>query len=209
MAKQFFPLSKSEEGIYISSLNGGDAYNLAHVVNLGSSFSKEEVSKALNKVCQAHPYIFTELSSDDEGRIVKSINAKEIELQCEEVDSLNIESKPYELLNSPLYRFKLYKVKDELIFYFDFFHLIMDGLSIKIFIDDFFSALEGKELIKEESDANQYSLNEEKNLNSPKYNEGKAYYDKLVGGIETDSFMTSTIKLLKMEASMIVTLITN
>ena len=30
-----FPLSKSEEGIYISSINGGDAYNLAHTVSLG------------------------------------------------------------------------------------------------------------------------------------------------------------------------------
>lgn len=35
MAKSF-PLSKSEEGIYISSINGGDAYNLAHTVSLGN-----------------------------------------------------------------------------------------------------------------------------------------------------------------------------
>lgn len=29
-----YPLSKSEQGLYISSLNSGDAYNLAHTVNL-------------------------------------------------------------------------------------------------------------------------------------------------------------------------------
>ncbi len=43
MAKEFYPLSKSEEGIYISSLNGGDAYNLAHTVNLGKDFTKQQV----------------------------------------------------------------------------------------------------------------------------------------------------------------------
>lgn len=31
-----YPLSKSEQGLYISSLNSGDAYNLAHTVNLGN-----------------------------------------------------------------------------------------------------------------------------------------------------------------------------
>ena len=45
-----FPLSKSEEGIYISSINGGDAYNLAHTVNLGKDVSKEQVEEALNKM---------------------------------------------------------------------------------------------------------------------------------------------------------------
>ena len=62
-----FPLSKSEEGIYISSLNGGDAYNLAHLVKLGKDIKKEQVEAALNKVVDAHPYIFTVLSNDEQG----------------------------------------------------------------------------------------------------------------------------------------------
>ena len=151
MKQQFFPLSKSEEGIYISSLSNGDAYNLAHTVSLGKDVNKEEVEKALNKVCEAHPYIFTELSNDEEGRVVKSIKETKINLPYEEVDELHIESLPYELLDSPLYRFKLFNVKGEYILYFDFYHLIMDGTSIKIFIDDFFLALEGKELVKEKN----------------------------------------------------------
>lgn len=194
MAKQFFPLNKSEEGIYISSLNGGDAYNLAHLVNLGKDFTKEDVEKALDKVISAHPYLLTELSTGDDGRIVKSIELKDVKLPYEEVNELHIESKPYELLNSPLYRFKLYKVKDELVFYFDFYHLIMDGLSIKVFIDDFFNALEGKELEKEKVSANEYALNEVKNIGSKQYEESKAYYDKLVGGIETDSSLVEDKK---------------
>ena len=194
MAKQLFPLSKSEEGIYISSLSGGDAYNLAHTVNLGKDFTKEDVEKALNKVVKAHPYLLTELESDDDGRIVKSFSLKEIKLDYEEVDELNIESKPYKLLNSPLYRFKLFKVKGELVFYFDFYHLIMDGTSIKVFIDDFFLALEGKELEQEKSTANEYALLEEKNFGSKHYLESKEYYDILIGGVETDSSLVEDKK---------------
>ena len=31
-----YPLTKSEQGLYISSLNSGDAYNLANTINLGN-----------------------------------------------------------------------------------------------------------------------------------------------------------------------------
>ena len=54
-----YPLSKSEQGLYISSLNSGDAYNLANTINLGKDVSLESVYKALNAVFVAHPYLFT------------------------------------------------------------------------------------------------------------------------------------------------------
>ena len=184
---KFYPLSKSEQGLYISSLSSGDAYNLAHSVNLGKDVTLKKVSESLKKVCEAHPYIFTVLSIDESGNIVKHIKKEEIKLELEEVKELKITSLPYELLNKHLYRFKLYKVKDEYIFYFDFHHIIMDGSSIHIFINDFFLALEGKELTKENSDANDFSEREVKSLKSKEYQEGKDYYEKLVGGIETDS----------------------
>ena len=184
---KFYPLSKSEQGLYISSLSSGDAYNLAHTVNLGKDVTLKKVSDALKKVCDAHPYIFTILSIDESGNIVKHIEKEEIKLELEEVKVVKITSLPYELLNKHLYRYKLYKVKDEYIFYFDFHHIIMDGSSIHIFINDFFAALENKELTKEESDANDFSEREAKSLKSKQYQEAKEYYEKLVGGIETDS----------------------
>ena len=64
-------LSKSEEGIYVSSLNGGDAYNLGNTINLGKDYSPEQIKEALDKVAIAHPSLFTILSIDDEGNIYK------------------------------------------------------------------------------------------------------------------------------------------
>ncbi len=184
---KYYPLSSSEQTLYISSLNSGDAYNLANLVNLGKEISLKEVQKALQSVFQAHPYLFTVLSIDEEGNIVKHIEQEEVKLELEEVKEVKVDSKPYELLNKHLYRFKLYRVKDEFVFYFDFHHIIMDGSSINIFINDFFAALEGKELVKEKVDANEFALNEKKDMKSSSYQEGKDYYEKLVGGVETDS----------------------
>lgn len=189
-----YPLSKSEQGIYISSFQGGDAYNLANLVNLGKNVTYEQVNGALKKVIDAHPYINTVLQNDDEGNVVKFIKEDDFELPFEEVNEVKINSLPYELLNSHLYRFKLFKSNGEFVFYFDFHHIIMDGTSIKVFIDDFFLALEGKDLEKEKADANDYSLQEEADLKSKAYEEGKNYYEKLVGGIETDSSLVEDKK---------------
>ena len=183
----YYPLSKSEEGLYLSSLESGDAYNLANTVNLGKDVSLKQVETALKKVFDAHPYLFTVLSTNEEGMIVKRIEKEEIKLECEEVKELKIKSLPYELLDHHLYRFKLYKVKDNFVFYFDFHHILMDGTSLKLFIDDFFLALEGKELQNEKETANDYALKENEALAKKEYQSSKDYFEKLVGDVETDS----------------------
>ena len=50
MERIYFPLSKSEEGLYISSLSGGDAYNLANLVNLGKDYSLQDIENALKAI---------------------------------------------------------------------------------------------------------------------------------------------------------------
>lgn len=189
-----YPLSSSEQGLYIASLNSGDAYNLAHLVNLGKDVSLEKVEKALKKVFDAHQYLFTVLSIDESGNIVKHIEPEDLKVEFEEVKEVKVDSKPYELLDKHLYRFKLFKVNDEYVFYFDFHHLIVDGSSISIFINDFFMALEGKELTKETSDANGFVLKEIEDKKSPKYKQAKDYYEKLLGGVEVDSTLTEDKK---------------
>lgn len=191
---KYYPLSKSEQGLYISSLQGGDAYNLANLVNLGKNVTYERVKDALDKVIKAHPYINTVLSNDEEGNVVKSIKNDSFELPYEEVKELNIDSKPYDLLDKHLYRFKLFNLKGDYIFYFDFHHIIMDGTSLKIFINDFFLALEGKELVEEKANANDFSEMEQEELASKQYEESKNYYEKLIGGIETDSSLVEDKK---------------
>ena len=124
---KYYPLSKSEEGIYFSSLESGDAYNLANTIPLGKDVTLSQVEKAINDVLAAHPYLFTILSVDENGVMVKHIEEEVVKLELETVDKLNINSLPYELLDHHLYRFKLYKVKENFVLYFDFHHILMDG----------------------------------------------------------------------------------
>lgn len=188
---KFFPVTKEEEGIYVSSLNSQDAYNLGNIVPLGDKYDLFKVELALNKVLKAHPYLFSILSRDANGNLVKHIKIEEVKLALERVEKIDIELVPFELLGKHLYRFKLFKVKGELYLFYDFQHILIDGLGLKIFIDDLFKALEGKDIEVEKVDANKYALEP---VDEAKYNAGKAYFENLVGGVEIDSSLVEDKK---------------
>ena len=182
-----WPLSKAEESMYVSSLSGGDAYNLANLISLGKDVELSKVNEALSIVFEAHPYLFTVIKTDEEGNLYKTLEEEDVKVELREVDELNIDSKPYDLEGRHLYRFALYKCKGEYYFYFDFHHFLMDGSSLKLFIDEFLKALEGKELVKEVNDANSYAEEEKEILASSKYQEDKEYFQKIFDGTEIDS----------------------
>ena len=187
MKNEFYPLSKTEEGIFVSCLKETDAYNLANLVNLGSILDVNKFADSVKKVFEAHPYLFTVLFQGDDGNIYKKIRTKKIDIPVIEVNKLEIESKPYKMLDEHLFRLALYKCNGEYFFYYDFHHIIFDGTSIKLFIDEVLSVYEGNAINDEKYDANKFALDEAKLLSSKKYSDAKSYFEKIVADTEVDS----------------------
>ena len=71
--REYFPLSKTEEGIYVSCLKPTDAYNLTNVVNLGKKLDEAK----FNPLKTAEKYIEGDISDISIGgfgiTIVKKI----------------------------------------------------------------------------------------------------------------------------------------
>ena len=101
--KEFYPLSKTEEGIYVSCLKQTDAYNLTNVINFGPNIDEAKFNDALNKVFEAHPYLFTILFQDENGSIYKKIEKEKINIKVENVDNTDFKSYYFEMLNNHLY----------------------------------------------------------------------------------------------------------
>ena len=185
--KGYYPLSKTEEGIYVSCLKQTDAYNLTNVINFGPNIDESKFNDALNKVFEAHPYLFTILFQDENGSIYKKIVKEKIEIKVENIDNTNFKPYYFEMLNNHLYHLHLYKYKNDYYFYFDFHHIIFDGTSIKLFSDELIKAYEGKKLEIEKYDANLFSLDEENQLKTKEYDKAKDYYEKLIVDSDVDS----------------------
>ena len=182
-----YPLSKTEEGIYVSCLKKTDAYNVANVLNLGKDLDVIKLKDAINKVFDAHPYLFTVLHQDDDGKIYKSIEKENVNIEYYEVTKLDLKPYLFELLDNHLYHLAIYKYNDEYYFLFDFHHIIFDGTSFKLFMEDVINAYEERNILKEEYDANDLALDEEKLLKSNEYINAKNYYEKMILDTEVDS----------------------
>ncbi len=182
-----YPLSKTEEGIYVSCLKPTDAYNVANVLNLGKDIDIERIKDAIYKIFDAHPYLNTVLYQDEDGQIYKKIVNDKPTIEYKEVSKLDIKPYPFELLNKHLYYLCIYKYKNEYYLDFDFHHIIFDGTSIRIFTAELNLLYEGKNISKETYDANDYALDEEQALKTKEYDKAKSYFEKMIADPEVDS----------------------
>lgn len=182
-----YPLSKTEEGIYVSCLKPTDAYNVANVLNLGKDIDIDRIKDAIYKIFEAHPYLNTVLYQDEDGQIYKKIVNDKPTIEYKEVSKLDIKPYSFELLNKHLYYLCIYKYKNEYYLDFDFHHIIFDGTSIRIFTDELNLLYEGKNISKETYDANDYALDEEQALKTKEYDKAKSYFEKMIVDPEVDS----------------------
>ena len=133
---KYYPLSKTEEGIYFSCLEKTDAYNIPIIMKLGEKLDVDRFNKAINLLFSKHQCLNTILFIGDDSKVYKRIQNDEIKLNVEEVNDLNLETDYFELLNNHLYKLRLLKCKGDYYLYFDFHHIIFDGTSITLFTRD-------------------------------------------------------------------------
>ena len=101
--KKYYPLSKTEEGIYVACLKETDAYNLTNYVNLGKDLDVKKFTAAVSKVFDAHETLFTVLFEGEDGNIYKKICPEKIELEVVKADELNLQSSPFKMLENHLF----------------------------------------------------------------------------------------------------------
>ena len=188
MSKKLYSLSNTEMGIYLDCIKKTTAYNLAFFIPLGKEIDVEKFKESVAKFFEVHPHMFMQLTLDGDGNVMKYIEKSAIEIPTKRIQSLDeVKMEYFEMLDSKLYRLEMYQVGDDKYFFFDFHHIVCDGGSIKLFIDQVFEIYEGKEIPSETEDAEQFSESEEKLIGGKEYADAKKYYADLFGGIECSS----------------------
>ncbi len=193
--QESYPLTKTQEGIYIECLSAPDStvYNIPLLLRIKSDIDIEKLKNAVVKAVEAHPYIKTVLFDDGEGNILQKRNdsAPFTAIDIEEITVSDIDSvkesliSPFNLLNSRLFRFKIIKA-DYIYLLCDIHHIISDGTSLAIICRDISAAYTGAEIEKESFSGYEVSLAEQKSRKSDELAKAKEYYDKILSGFDTD-----------------------
>lgn len=147
------------------------------------------ITDALRTVINAHPALKTRIRFGEDGELVQYYDDSEPIIKSEEVteaEMVDIQEnliRPFEMIESPLFRCRIFKTEQNVYLFMDLHHIVGDGTSIHILTSDFAKViLKGQELKKDFY----YLLLEEKEKShtTKQYIADKKYYDSLYKDIE-------------------------
>ena len=193
-----YPLTKTQEGIFIESISkpGSTNYNIPLLFKIDKSLDLNKLRDSIIKTLIAHDYLLTTLVMDDDGNI-KAIR-KEVTpvvdiIKVDELDQNKL-VRPFEIVGGSLYRAEIYQTKKDNYLFLDFHHIICDGSSELIILNDINKAYEGEVLEKESFTGFELALEEKDKRDSKAYLEAKEYYTSLLKDVEDGYILKKDLK---------------
>ena len=199
--KKKVPLSQTQLGIYFESERIGDgAYIFHFLYKLDNSLDMERLARAIEKTVQAHPYFEVRISKDDnEGTITQYIHEekspykqavmKMSETQWREILPTFIDE-PIKLNGDRLFRFYLVETDQSKYMFRSTHHIMFDGMSLNIFMNDVAKVYNGAELTQETYSALDAAEEETKLRAGEEYQIAQKWYEEKFSGLEIDSLPT-------------------
>ena len=188
-------LSKTEYGIYFDYLSNPDsvAYNIPLLLRLGRDTDIDRLKQAVESAVENHFYIKSRLSQDSDGKVYKLPSDEPAQVELKEMHDCDFDKSslvyPFDLLGERLYRCSIISLDSCVILFCDIHHIVFDGTSARIFLNDIDRAYNGLPLEAELFTGNDVSVEEEQRLNTDELDRAKEYYNSLFGGLELDSVM--------------------
>ena len=147
--QESYPLTNTQEGIFIecTANMGSTIYNIPYLLKLDNKVNLDRLAEAIDSTVEAHPYLKTRLFMDDNGNVLQKRNDG-LSYKTPILNGMNRDTlvRPYMLFNEQLFRFEIYRTCDGNYLFLDLHHIVADGTSLAIIINDINRAYSGEKL---------------------------------------------------------------
>jgi len=199
-----YGITKTQEGIYVESVSKPDAtiYNIPVLLEISEAVELEKLKSAVVCAVNAHPYIKTRLFLNEEGDVRQRRMDGDFSFDEAAIEVLHAESleqvkdslvKPFKLLGGSLFRVKIIQADKNYLF-IEMHHIISDGSSMLIFLNDITKAYRGEKLATESYSGYEVVLNEQKLRKGDYYTKAKAYYTDLLSDAHCNSLPAGDLR---------------
>ncbi|OOM76971.1 gramicidin S synthase 2 [Clostridium puniceum] len=153
--REYYDMSTAQNRVYVMEQYGSKstAYNISKIVTVYGKLDYDKVKNSLDSLIIRHEALRTSIIEIDDGPKQKIKNSVNLDIVYLEEDREKISNvigefrKPFDLKKAPLLRVCVIKVDEfEHVMVFDMHHIISDGISIGILIQDFAKFYNGEEL---------------------------------------------------------------
>lgn len=190
-----YPISSAQKRIYLSSQMSKEEkllYNMPGIISLPNNIDVKRLESALNKLIATHESLRTFFIKDATGIYQKILPSATIKIKEEYINKDDFENyvkqfpKEFDLSKAPLLRCKIANVdNNEKFLLIDIHHIISDGVSTSILINDLSNLYNGNTISKAETTYAEYSLWEKDAINNNLFNIEKEYWKKALANTET------------------------
>ena len=192
--REVYPLTMTQTGIFIESQKYPDTtiYNIPEIYKLDPSVNTDRLEKAIEKAVAAHPYLFMTVDKNNlfepVARRRDNYAFKVKREKCEKLPELDSLAYPFDLTSGEvLIRAAIYETAEGNYFFMDTHHIVSDGESESILIEDINRAYDGEEIQKENYTGYEYALDETSARNSDRLKKAKDWYDSVLLGCGGDT----------------------
>ncbi len=194
-----YPITKTQEGIFFECLSKPDStvYNIVQLIKLNDKVDIEKLKRAIVETVNAHPYLLTTFFMTKDGVFCK--RNKDVHFEISDIEEISVNSakhlgeticKPFVLQGERLFRIAIIHstdITDGIRLYLDFHHIIFDGTSFEIFMQEVSRAYNGEILEEESYSCYEVALTEQNLRKTVAYQKAKDYYHNLLADMEGTS----------------------
>lgn len=178
------PLKKSQFGLYVEcAQHPGEAYyNIPYLYTFDGSLDEDRLKTAIETAVAAHPTLLTRIGVDEHGDPIQTVDDSEtITLgEVERVTDIRaaIEGfiQPFDIYHDHFFRMRMLRDDEYYYWLLDIHHIIGDGSTLKVLLDDIGAAYEGKELTPETITMAELAREEEEQRKTPQFEADKQWY---------------------------------
>ncbi len=159
---------------------GTTVYNLPFLFKLSPNIDLLKLKSAIEATIEAHKYLKVTLFMDKDGEIKQKRHDDE-KFTVDIINGMDETKlvKPFNLFGERLARFEIYRTHKGSHLFIDIHHLIADGTSYELILNDIERAYKGEKLEGEKYTSYEAALDNEIAVKSELYTKSESYYDSI------------------------------
>ncbi len=186
------PLSYAQMGVYVDCMKQPTSmvYNIPAAIRFPKGTDVQLFGKSVETIIKAHPQFHVHFDSQG-GDIIQIIDANQpVDIAQSKLSEAEIEKymadfvKPFNLRQGPLYRMEIVTTEEYVYLLADVHHLIFDGASFDLFVDQLCDLMNGKKIEPESFTYADFVAAQKAAEDSEEYAEARDFFQERLGKIE-------------------------
>ncbi|KPV55998.1 hypothetical protein QJ48_30065, partial [Paenibacillus sp. A3] len=189
--REYYPLSSAQKRLYVlQQLEGAElSYNMPVALRLSGALARERLKAALEALIARHESLRTSFTVVNGEPVQRVRSAAAYPISCEEADEKGAAERiaaflrPFDLGEAPLLRTSLVRLGEaEHLLLFDMHHIVSDGTSMGIFVNELTRLYAGEQLEPLPLQYKDYAVWQQAFKQSPAYSRQETYWlDRFAG----------------------------